>query len=190
MRLLLILLFAMPSIAFAHAPIEGVNHFLNGLLHPVLVPAHIMLLLGLGLLIGRQGNEAIMKVMPVFMLILIPSVLLSIWSVDWKLEVVLLVLAMIQGGLLVWGKPLSITVLRATAIIIAILVGIDSPQETFSGKERYMALFGTIAGASFSVVYIAGFTEIIRNRLNGIPIRVLGSWLTASSLMVLVLSLQ
>lgn len=188
--MLWVLLAVMPSTALAHAPIEGVNHFFNGVLHPIVVPAHIILLVGVGLLIGRQGSEAISRVMPVFMITVILGVLLSMWSISFNLIPILLIVSILLGGLLVWGQPLSIRILSIVAVIAALLIGIDSPQETFSGKARYIALFGTAVGAYFMVVYIAGMTEIIRQWLNGVPIRVLGSWLIASSLMVLVLNLQ
>jgi hydrogenase/urease accessory protein HupE len=185
MRQLFILLAIIPSTAFAHAPIDGVNHFLNGALHPIFVPAHIILLVGLGLLIGRQGNTAINKVVPIFMITVIVGVLLSMWSISLDLVPILLILAIILGNLLIWGKMLAIWMLRLIAVIAALLVGFDSPQETFFGKERYIALFGTVFGTSFIVAYVAGITEIIRQWLNGIPIRVLGSWLVAGSLMAL-----
>ena len=46
-----------PNLAFAHSPIEGIDSFYNGLLHPVFVPAHILLILGLGLLFGQKGTQ-------------------------------------------------------------------------------------------------------------------------------------
>jgi len=42
----------------AHAPFIGVDGFYGGLLHPLLVPAHAMALLALGLLIaGAAGSR-------------------------------------------------------------------------------------------------------------------------------------
>ena len=40
--------------ALAHAPIEGIGAFYNGMLHPVLVPLHLVLIAGIGLLLGQQ----------------------------------------------------------------------------------------------------------------------------------------
>ncbi|CAA6811779.1 MAG: Unknown protein [uncultured Thiotrichaceae bacterium] len=190
MRLILTLLVLIPSSALAHAPIEGMNHFFNGVLHPVLIPAHIILLLATGLLIGRQGDEAIAGAVPVFMVAVIAGVLLSQWAVNLDVAPILLTTAILLGSVLVWGRQLPIMLLRISALTAALLVGIDSSQETFSGEERYIALFGTVVGVSFLVVYVAGMTEVIRKWLHGIPVRVLGSWLVASSLMVLVLGLQ
>ena len=42
--------------AQAHVPIEGVGGFYGGLLHPILVPAHALALLALGIFIGRRKH--------------------------------------------------------------------------------------------------------------------------------------
>ncbi len=39
----------------AHTPVEGIEDFYNGLLHPVLVPVHLLRLTAVRLLIGQQG---------------------------------------------------------------------------------------------------------------------------------------
>ncbi len=44
-----------PSAALAHSPIRDIGNFYGGLLHPVLVPAQLLLLLALGLLLGQQA---------------------------------------------------------------------------------------------------------------------------------------
>ena len=44
----------------AHMPIEGVGGFRGGLLHPLLVPAHGLSILALGLFIGPQQHRFVM----------------------------------------------------------------------------------------------------------------------------------
>src|SRR5262249_51635723 len=40
--------------ASAHAPFEGGGGFYGGVLHPLFVPAHLLAILGTGLLVGQQ----------------------------------------------------------------------------------------------------------------------------------------
>ena len=54
--LALLLLFNADA-ARAHAPVPGLEGFPGGLLHPLLVPAHLLALLGLGLFIGQQRSR-------------------------------------------------------------------------------------------------------------------------------------
>ena len=54
-----------PRLALAHVPFAGLNDLYNGLLHPVVVPAHLLLLAASGLFLGKQGSRV---VPPVFLL--------------------------------------------------------------------------------------------------------------------------
>ena len=53
--ILLITILITPGTALAHGSIEGIGDFYSGILHPALVPAHLLVLLSLGLLLGQQG---------------------------------------------------------------------------------------------------------------------------------------
>ena len=52
------LLLLAPGVALAHGPMPGVGSFYGGLLHPVMVPSHLITLVALGLLIGQRGLGA------------------------------------------------------------------------------------------------------------------------------------
>lgn len=52
--LAIVLLAATACPAAAHSPIKGVGTFYSGLLHPALVPAHLLALIAVGLLIGQN----------------------------------------------------------------------------------------------------------------------------------------
>ena len=41
----------------AHSPIQGLGVFYNAMLHPFLEPVHFLLLIGVGLLLGRQRRR-------------------------------------------------------------------------------------------------------------------------------------
>jgi hydrogenase/urease accessory protein HupE len=179
------------SAVWAHAPVPGLNSFLNGAVHPLLIPAHTILLISLGLLIGRQGGDSIRKVLPVFMVLAIPGVMLSTWVEGgdyWVL--IILVFAFCFGALIALGKTLPTWHLIVLAVTTAMLIGVDSAQTAFSGEERYIALGGTVVGASILLIYASGLTEYLQKLWQGIPVRIIGSWVAASAIMVLTLSLK
>ena len=49
--------FLVPGPALAHVPFEGLSDFYNGILHPVFVPAHVLLLIAAGLYLGKHGSK-------------------------------------------------------------------------------------------------------------------------------------
>ncbi len=48
------ILLLFPTSGFAHAPIPGVGLFWNGVLHPMIVPLHLLVLVGIGFLLGQN----------------------------------------------------------------------------------------------------------------------------------------
>jgi hydrogenase/urease accessory protein HupE len=189
--LLIVFLSLISPVVWAHAPVPGLNSFLNGAVHPLLIPAHIIVLIAMGLLIGRQGSDSIGKVLPVFMLLIIPGVILSLWiNGGESLALIILIFAFILGILIALGKSLPIWALMVFTCMTALLIGIDSAQMAFTGKDRYIALGGTVVGSSILLIYAAGFTEYLQKLWQGIPVRIIGSWLAASAIMVLTLSLR
>ena len=55
--------------------IEGIDALYNGVLHPLMVPAHLLGLIALGLLTGQQGELQIQRVLPIFMVPLFVALL-------------------------------------------------------------------------------------------------------------------
>ena len=55
--------------------IEGIDTLYNGILDPLIVPAHLLGLLALGLLTGQQGDLQIQRVLPIFLVPLFVTLL-------------------------------------------------------------------------------------------------------------------
>ena len=173
---------------WAHAPIAGVDSFMNGVLHPLIIPAQVLLLISLGLLLGRQGTKAIGSIVPFFLFCLLVSVGLSLILSPLP-EWVFLVIAL---GLALWlisSWAIADRLLWVIALVVAFLIGTDSLIEEFNGRERYVALAGSCLGSYVLLLYTAGIGVALNRFKNGIVLRILGSWITASILLVLSLGL-
>lgn len=190
MRLLLALLLAcMPGLVLAHAPIEGMDSFYNGVLHPVLVPAHLLAIVSAGLLIGQQGVKRMQPPLIVFLLVLIAALTVTGQS-DLALpesngEILLLSMAVLCGVLVAIGMRLSLLPLVAIATVMALLVGFDSSQPELQGRAKLAILTGTGVGAFLLILYAAAAAEFANRAWQKIGIRILGSWATASAFIVL-----
>jgi hydrogenase/urease accessory protein HupE len=190
MRLLFtLLLVGMPGLVLAHAPIEGMDSFYNGVLHPVLVPAHLLAIVSAGLLIGQQGVKRMQVPLITFLLVLIGALTVT-GQFDLALpestgEMLLLSIAVLCGVLVATEMQLSLIPLMAIATVAALLVGFDSSQPELQGRAKLAILTGTGVGGFLLILYAAAAAEFANRAWQKIGIRILGSWATASAFIVL-----
>lgn len=185
-------LLAAPGAAFAHSPIDGIDTFYNGLLHPLFVPAQLLLLIALGLFIGQKGSEK--NQIAIIALLIATVVGLAVaWTggIDAKLEPALLAVAALIGLLTASNLAASRYLCAFIAILVGLLLGMDSTQESLTGKERLASLFGSGVGIYLLFLYPMAIADYANKRQwQKIGVRVVSSWVTASSMLVLVLSLS
>jgi urease accessory protein len=189
-RYSLVLLLALVSEpALAHSPIKGIGNFYNGLLHPILVPAHLLLLIALGLLIGQKGIYEHRMAFVVFLVTTAIGLIGAWFSVGGDMEILLLSGAAIIGLLIASNLSIGHYLCAAIAAFIGLFIGIDSAQETLSGNVKLVTLFGSGVGIYLSLVYSMGFADYFNKKpWQKIGVRVIGSWIAASSLLVMTLS--
>lgn len=165
--------------------------FLQGLSHFVQAPAHIIVLFGLGLLLGQQGWRGMRIGLPVFILGVAGGLLLTqVMGQAAKQDVMLLIVAVVMGGLLAVRLELPTWSIGLLAGLAGALIGLDSAPSLIPGMRAvnvYAALAGSATGTFFVVLGLALAAQQVHQYLNGIILRVLGSWAVASALMVLAL---
>nr|WP_241263229.1 HupE/UreJ family protein [Parahaliea mediterranea] len=177
---------------FAHSPIEGIGQFYGGLLHPLLVLPHALCLLAFALLVGQRGVRAMQVGYPPFLATLAIGLVLAGFSIPLGIasEPVLLTLTAACGVLvaLQWSPPLfAFTLLGA---VIGLVVGADSGVEGLSRQQTFAALLGCWLGAVVALIVIAGLVELFTRPWQRVVVRVLGSWGSASAILVLALALR
>ncbi len=167
--------------------------FIQGVLHPLLMPAHLLLLLALGLLVGQQGVGALKPLCAVLLLsVLLACVSTLHWRLRLDLEVALLVCAMVTGVLAVLRLELPRWPLILLGILAGVLVGLDSAAPRIPGlrgHKIHMLLAGTVLSSTLIMLICALLALMLRHLLEGIVIRVLGAWIAAGAILVLALYL-
>jgi len=192
LMLLALLFVAFPVTAHAHSPVKGMGDFINGLLHPLTTPAHLLIVLGLGLLAGRRSPMNLKTLMLVFMPL--SAVALLFTTAGWIQSVyppVLICLALCCGALLALDKTPSLLLMSVLFGVGAVAIGLDSRVESGTATGVFKMLLGTWLSLAVLVADIAIYVSLGRqaNWLK-VALRVLGSWIVAISLLMLAFSLR
>lgn len=187
--LFLTMLWFTPNGAYA----AGANFFLQGLSHPMMVPAQLIATFSLGLLIGQQGWSHLRIVLPVFLLALVVGLIATRYqTISWNSEMILLPLAALTGLLATLKRQLPIVITLLAAIIAAFVIGMDSAVPMIPGLQ-VRKIYASLAGSGLSIfgmlLLISLIAMLLRNVLQGVVLRVLGAWSTAGAALVLALLL-
>ena len=160
--------------------------FFSGSLHPLVIPAHLLALLALGLLIGQQ--RAMLSPSAGFATALaagLTAIALAI-SETAALDVLLAATAL-AGVLLALARPLPTLLSTALAAVTGIALGLDSPPEAISLAAAIATLVGTGLGACLVLLLVAAAAHCLTRWWQRIGMRIVGSWLAASAILVLAL---
>lgn len=187
--LLLTMLWFAPS--GVHA--AGTNFFMQGLSHPMMVPAQLIVTFSLGALIGQQGWGHLRIVLPVFLVALAGGLIMTRYqTASWNSEMVLLPLAAVTGLLVTLKRQLPIIITIILAIVAAIVIGMDSAVPMIPGLQ-VRKIYASLAGSGISIfgilLLISLIAMMLRNVFQGVVLRVLGAWSTAGAVLVLALLL-
>jgi urease accessory protein len=180
-----VVLLSMAGEAAAHS-VFGITGFSGGLLHPLVVPSHVMAAIALAILIGRQASGQALAA--VYGLAIVAGLCaIAAAYVPTLAEETLLLLAAIAGLLVAWSRPLPSGVIAVLAAATGLAVGLDSPPEAISVAAANLTLLGTaLSGAAFLAV-MALFASRLRRDWQRLGLRIAGSWISASAIMVLAL---
>jgi hydrogenase/urease accessory protein HupE len=190
--LFVLALFVFPASAHAHTKIKGMGEFVSGLAHPLTTPAHVLILLALGLMLGQ--HTPIKLKMPVLVFVPLSAVALFLTTTRFAATVpqpILICFALCAAILVALEKaipPVAVGVLLAAA---ALAIGFDSAVENGTTAVVIKTLLGiwvALVAVLFDLAfYVSRCTE---KKWMKVAIRVIGSWIIAISLLVLAFSLR
>jgi len=173
--------------AQAHDVIAGVGGFYGGLLHPLLVPTHLLALVGLGLFIGQQPQHRI--ALAVFFVIGLAAGLLAIALAvgETPASDVLLIATGIAGVLVVVATPPPRIISSLLLAASGASLGLDSAPNEVLIRLAVFSLFGTALGATILLTSVMAGVTHLRGEWQLIGLRIVGSWIAASAILVLAL---
>jgi hydrogenase/urease accessory protein HupE len=172
--------------AHAHSPVEGVGHFYGGMLHPVLVPAHLIALIAMGLWLAQQGkasNNAL-----VALVLAVPVGMLMGAITRWQqAEMAILAIAATVAVLAGASRALTTRWRALAAGLLGGLLGMDSLPDGLGDAALWLSLGGTWLAV---MLLLAGVVVLVDQAVRPwmrLGARVVASWLAAASILVLTL---
>ncbi len=170
----LLLLAATP--AAAHGTLPGGGGFAAAFAHPFVAGEHLLLLVGLGALLGRTGARR-----PLLGLLagLAGGFGLTLLQLG-PLQPAILMLALVIGGVLAAAIPVSGMATIGVALVAGLLIGADT-----DGSTAAIAYAGVTAAVCLIVLNTMALARLGATGLNGVPLRVAGSWIAAAAILVL-----
>jgi len=186
------LLLALPASASAHTVVSGVGDFFGGVLHPLTTPAHVLLLLGLGIYLGQQVPLKLKASLFVFVTVSALALGLTTTGLVKTVPPPLIIgLALLAGVLVALEIPPATWISRGLFALAALAIGLDSAVETGTGWVVVKTLLGTWTGLIIIVADLAFYSsKFTKWQWQRVGLRVAGSWITAASLMILAFALR
>ena len=186
-------LLALPIHAHAHGQIQGFGDFGGGFVHPLLTPAHLLVLLGVGLWVGRQYTRlfrAMVLLCASFSAIGLGLSNVALLPTAWQAS--LAVVALVLAALVIGEARLPAWASLPAIALSALLIGLDSVVDAALPPLKVgLTLAGTWLAVNVCVVNIAYYVSQCPNRRwLQIGFRVAGSWIAAICLLVLAFSLR
>ena len=159
--------------------------FIAGLMHPLSITAHVIALIGLGLMIGQQSRRR--ATLAAFAIGLVAGLAAAVG--ETRAPLVLMSGAALAGLAAASGWAVPSVLGAPLAFIVGVAFGLDSPPRAATIEAANAALAGTALAAFAAVAMIAVISGRMRQGWPRIGVRVLGSWIAASAILVVTLQL-
>ncbi len=173
---------------FSRTPDSVSLSFFYGALHPLTVTHHLLALLAMGLLTGRQTEPHVDKSLVVGMVCIALGLLLAPSSVIPFALVLMLALSLLASFLVVIDKAANRWLGLAIMGLACFVLGLDSPADPNQPiGHRIAELAGTWLGASAPIIYLSLLARNANKSWQAIAVRIGASWLSAVAMVVLVL---
>ena len=178
-------LFAYP----AHVPVDNIGEFFAGILHPFLVPAHVLAIVISGLLASRIPRRSL-AISRIFMVALFLGLLASGLGMRLPVTLLLLIALLLSGGF-VAADPHRFKTAGAFALVAVTgcLLGLDSVFEDLTGGDLWWCLAGCLVGAGFASFYLSKLAKLANKKWQHIAIRIAASWIATVGLLMIALKL-
>lgn len=182
--LALLITLLVPTVAGAH-PIKGVGDFYAGMLHPLTALEFLLPWIALALFAGQQGRRAALLTLGIFPLALMSGAVLALnipplaWVPDFNLAVIPLLGLAVALAL---SCPSKVTAILVT--VVGLLHGLANGSEITVAMSPWRFIPGLAAVAILVLTYGIGLVRSLEKPWTRIAVRVAGSWIAATGIMV------
>ena len=167
----------------------GLEGFYVGLLHPFSTPGQALVIVALGLLLGGFEPARAKSAFPVFLII----TLLGLWlSIGYEaLDTLLFATAFAAATLAALAPSKVLGLALILTGVGGLLIGDSSVPDAGSWRDRLFTMSGSYVGANIGLLYLFGMCLFVRERIShqwvSIAFRVAAAWVGALSLLMLAL---
>jgi urease accessory protein len=159
---------------------------IDGLLHPLVTPDHVIALTSLGLVAGRNTLPVTVAIVAAFALgIAIGLGALASGAGETPAGDVLLAVAALCGLIAATGVAAPVVLAAPVALASGVALGLDSPPDSVRLGEAVAMLIGTACGSIAALAVTALLALTVARLWQGIALRVAGSWIAAIAILAL-----
>jgi urease accessory protein len=162
--------------------------FVGGFINPLLTPAHALTLTALALCVGQQKKAGAALI--VFALALIVGFVVIVLAVEETPARMVLLADAAALGVMTAAAWTPRSVVCLLAAMAGVALALDSPPQALTIAEAYAALAGTAVGACGMLVLAATIASQANADWQRLGLRILGSWIAASAILVLAVQLR
>jgi hydrogenase/urease accessory protein HupE len=181
-----VLLFVCPSTVHAHLVSTGFGPFYDGIIHLAMSPDDLLGVLAIALLSGLLGarhGRAVLFILPAAWLIG------GLFGLNIGREVSLPVvntLSFLAVGLLVSvDRKLPLWLVAGIALVLGLVHGVFNGSAMVQAGGGLLSLVGITTAVFVLVAIVAAFVVSLRAAWTRVAVRVAGSWITASGILML-----
>jgi urease accessory protein len=154
------------------------------------IPTHLLAVIALGLMAGQNAKQMLYLGLAAFALgLLAGSMLIASATRETQAALVLLFLAAISGLIVVAALPVPALVKNALALATGVALALNSPPQAIAVPAAISIQTGTAVAALLAVAIVTFITAKAAFPWQRIGIRIVGSWVAASAILVLALKL-
>ena len=178
--------------AAAHSPVNGVEGFYTGLLHPLTTPEQILALLATGLLLGSFPLRRLAPAFAALLIGLLGGLVLGGDAAASAPSLYAFSAAVGVAAAITPGRSIATVVVAAGAA--GLLLGFASLPDPGPPLDRFVTMAGSIIGVLLLILYLAGALDLLRERIDSpvvrIGLRVVAAWIAAIAVLMLALVLS
>jgi urease accessory protein len=188
MKHLVVCLMLIAPPANAHGAFPGGGGFYAGAVHPVVSVDHLMTLLAIGLLLSQRGLRAGLLLL---MAGIAAGLALPFAGVTFPaVAMPMLAILIVAGGSIAIAQYLPVAVSLLLSLTGGLCVGLMTDVPLDTPLTAATAGAGVIVAGFLIAAYAMAIGTVLRSRWQGIPLRVVGSWIVAIGLMMMAFLLR